>query len=124
MEKIQENSQEKVQEKILLEKTQQDKTLIDEKPLTTMEVKLLGQKIVLKCTESDPEVIRQIIQLVSIRLSEAEVRGQGSPPHHVALLALLDLAEEMIKIRKKSFDFRSQLDEKSSKLLSLVEADF
>ena len=94
------------------------------KQQTMMEVKLLGQKIVLKSSESDPEIIRQVIQLVTARLSDAENRSRGAPPHQVALLALLDLAEEYMKAKRRTLDFKLQADENSSKLLSLVEAEF
>jgi cell division protein ZapA (FtsZ GTPase activity inhibitor) len=90
----------------------------------TTEVKLLGQKIVLKSSEMDPEVVRQVIQLVTLKLSESEARSQGAAPHQVALLALLDLAEEYIKAKKRTSDFKQQLDDKSSKLLNLVENEF
>ena len=91
---------------------------------STIEVKLLGQRIVLKSSELDPEVIRQVLQLVTLKLSEAEGRSRGAAPHQVALLALLDLAEEYVKAKKRTLDFKQQLDDKSSKLLSLVEAEF
>ena len=92
-------------------------------PQTLLEVKLLGQKIVLKSTETDPETLRQVVQLVTSKLTESESRSRGAPPHQVALLALLDLAEEHLRAKKRTLDFKSQLDEKSSKLLSLVEAE-
>ncbi len=89
----------------------------------TTEVKLLGQRIVLKTSEKDPETIRQILQLVVLRIEEAEKRSKGAAPHQIALLALLDLAEEYIKAKKRTVDFKQQLDDKSSKLLSLIEAE-
>lgn len=91
---------------------------------TTMEVRLLGQKLTLKSTEEDPEIIRQIIHVASARLSEAEINGRGAPPHQIALLALLDLAEEYVKAKRRTLDYQTQLDEKSSKLLSLVENEY
>lgn len=90
----------------------------------TTEVKLLGQRIVLKSSETDPEVIRQVLELVSARVGEAEKRSNGAAPHQIALLALLDLAEEYVKAKKRTLDFKQQLDDKSSKLLGLVEAEF
>ena len=69
-------------------------------------------------------MIRQVLQLVSLKVSEAEKRSKGAAPHQIALLALLDLAEEYIKAKKRTLDFKQQLDDKSSKLLSLVEAEF
>lgn len=93
------------------------------KSQTIMDVKLLGQKIVLKSTESDPEMLKQVIQLATSRLNEVESRSKGAPSHQIALLALLDLAEEYVRAKKKTMDLKTQLDEKSSKLLSLVEIE-
>jgi cell division protein ZapA (FtsZ GTPase activity inhibitor) len=90
----------------------------------TTEVKLLGQRIVLKTSEADPEVLQQVLQLVTLKISEAESRSRGAAPHQVALVALLDLAEEYIKAKKRTLDFKRQLDDKSNQLLSLVEAEF
>jgi cell division protein ZapA (FtsZ GTPase activity inhibitor) len=90
---------------------------------STLEVTLLGQRIVLKSSETDPEMIQQVLQIVSAQLSEAESRSKGMAPHQVVLLALLDLAEEYVKAKKRTLEFKQQIDSKSSKLLSLVEAD-
>jgi cell division protein ZapA (FtsZ GTPase activity inhibitor) len=92
--------------------------------VSTLEVKLLGQRIVLKSSETDPELIREVLDLVSRKLDEAENRSRGAPPHQTAVLALLDLAEEYIQAKKRTLDFKQQLDEKSSELLSLVETEF
>jgi cell division protein ZapA (FtsZ GTPase activity inhibitor) len=97
--------------------------MITQKQQTT-EVKLLGQKIILKSSESDPELVKQVVQLVTMKLSEAEARCRGSAPHQVALVALLDLAEEYLKAKKRTLEYKRQLDDKTEKLLGLVEAEF
>src|SRR5690242_10243759 len=88
----------------------------------TSEVKLLGQKIVLKSSEADPETVQQVIQLVNNKLGEAENRSKGVVPHQVALLALLDLAEEYVRAKKKTMELKTQLEEKSTRLLNLIES--
>lgn len=90
---------------------------------STTEVKLLGQRIVLKSSETDPEVIRQVVQLATLKLTESEGRNRGAAPHQIALLALLDLAEEYVKAKKRTMDFKQQVDDQSNHLLSLVEAE-
>ena len=89
----------------------------------TTEVKLLGQRIVLKSSETNPEVIEQVLKLVSLKVSEAEKRSKGAAPHQVALVALLDLAEEYIQAKNRTLDLKQKWDDKSSRLISLVEAD-
>lgn len=89
----------------------------------TTEVKLLGQKIVLKSSETDPDTIHEVVQLVTLKLAEAELRSKGAAPHQVALVALLDLAEEYVKAKKRTLEFKQQVDDKSTQLLDLVEAE-
>jgi cell division protein ZapA (FtsZ GTPase activity inhibitor) len=89
----------------------------------SIEVKLLGQKIVLR-TAGDPELVREVVDLVTIKLRESEGRGKSPAPHHVALLALLDLAEEYVKAKRRAADHRQQVDDKSRELLGLLEAEF
>jgi cell division protein ZapA (FtsZ GTPase activity inhibitor) len=84
----------------------------------------LGQRIVLKSSETDPEVIKQVLSLVSDKLTEAEGRSRGTAPHQIALLALLDLAEEYVKAKRRTLDFKQQVDDKSNQLLNLIEAEF
>jgi len=88
---------------------------------TTTEIKLLGQKIVLKSSETDPEVLNQVIQLVTTKLDEAGSRARGAAPHQIALLALLDLAEEYCCAKKRTSDFKQQVDEHANQILGWVE---
>ena len=89
----------------------------------TIEVKLLGQKFVLKSSECDPDWVREVVDLVSLRLDEAEKRGRGVAAHQVALLALMDLAEEYVKAKKRIFEYQKQVDEKANRLLGLLESE-
>ena len=90
---------------------------------TPLEIKLLGQKIVLKTTESNPELAKEIVNLVSSKIKEAESRVKSPAPHQVVLIALLDLAEEYVKAKRKTLDFKREMNEKSSHLLSLLDPE-
>ncbi len=86
------------------------------------EIRILGQKISLKSTEKDQEVIRQIIDLVSLKLQIAEGRaGKNPTPHQVTLLALLDLAEDYVKAKKRTSDFKKKIHEKSEAIATLFD---
>ena len=90
------------------------------------EIKLLGQRIVLKASDKNPEFVQEVLSLVSGRLAEAEERGKAnsnSAPHQVTLIALLDLAEEYVKAKKRVMEYQVQLDHASEQLLKLVGAD-
>lgn len=90
----------------------------------TIEVKLLGQRVLLKSSEADPEIMQQAVRLASNLLSDVETRSPDLPPHQVALLALLDLAEEYTKAKMRTEEYKRQVEFKSSKIFSLVEAAF
>jgi hypothetical protein len=76
------------------------------------ELRLLGQRISLKRTGGDPELNSEAISLVASRLAEAEKRVKiPKNPQHVALLALLDLAEEYLLAKRRVAAYQVQLGE-------------
>lgn len=90
-----------------------------------IEIWLLGQKIVLK-SFGEPELVREVVELVSRKIKERESEQKGRtavPPHHVALLALLSLAEEHVQAKRRFSEHQRTMDEKSHQLMSLIEAE-
>ena len=86
-----------------------------------MEIKLLGQKLLLK-SDADPEVATEVLRLVSQRLGEAGTRTKrDNQPLHVALLALLDLAEEYVRAKRRFEDYQKTIEAKSEELKQLLE---
>lgn len=89
-----------------------------------IEIRLLGEKISLK-SSGDPELVKEVIEIVRIRIREAEKRVRGTvPPHHVAMIALLEMAEEYVQAKHRALNYRSQVDEKTRELSHLIEAEF
>ena len=89
-----------------------------------LEVSIQGQRIPLRARDDRAEKVQSVIELVSQRLREAEKRSKTSTaPHQVALLALLDLAEEHLMMREKTELFKKAMSEKSDRLISLLEAE-
>lgn len=90
----------------------------------SVEVRLLGQKVALK-SQGDPDRVREVVDLVSERLKEAEARARGTmAPHHVALLAMLDLAEEYVSAKERFGRHQEQVQETSRGLSSWIKAEF
>jgi cell division protein ZapA (FtsZ GTPase activity inhibitor) len=91
---------------------------------SALEVSIQGQRIPLRARDDDPSRVQEVIELVSQRLRDAEKRSRASTaPHQVALLALLDLAEEHLQMKKKTELFKRAMSEKSDRLISLLEAE-
>lgn len=88
-----------------------------------VEARLLGQKLVLKTTEADAALVQEVLDLAKGKLDEASVRSKGAAAHQVALLALLDLAEEYLKAKRRTQEHLARVDDKSSQLLKMIEAE-
>ena len=87
------------------------------------EVSVFGQKVVLRNSGDDPELVKKAVELVVTKVEEADGRAQGAAPHYVALLALMDLASEYLRAKEKTEGYKRQVDEKSARLLSWIEAE-
>ncbi|MCM2278376.1 MAG: cell division protein ZapA [Oligoflexia bacterium] len=90
-----------------------------------LEIKLLGQRIALKATQTDPVRTREVVEFVSAKLRKAEKRAPKGlvSPHQVALLALLELADEYLEAREKTSVFKEEIERRSSRLLSIIESE-
>jgi len=88
----------------------------------SIEIKVAGQRIALKSSNDDSEHVQNVQKLVALKIKDAESRCSSSTaPHQVILLALFDLAEEYLKAKKRTGDYKRKLDEKASALVSLIE---
>lgn len=89
----------------------------------TIDIQLLGQKITLK-SSGDPEVVQEVVDLVKRKIGEAEGRKKGvMPPHHVALLALLDMAEEYVQAKRRVAAYQREVDDKSREIQTLIQTE-
>ena len=89
----------------------------------SMEFTILGQRIPIRTSEKDPELVAEISSMVSLLLKNAELRTtrSGAVAHQVALLALLDLAQEYVKAKRRTATFKRNVTEKSARLTELVQ---
>lgn len=88
----------------------------------TVQLSFMGQKVVLK-SEGDPELIQEAVDLATLRLADAETRIKGVAPHHVALLALLDIAEEYVRSKRRSVEHKRKLEKRTTELMGLLDQE-
>jgi cell division protein ZapA (FtsZ GTPase activity inhibitor) len=95
-------------------------------PLTT-EISLLGERITLRTTDNDPEFTAEVIELVSNRLEAVEKRiqakGLKTAPHQVTLLALLDLAEEYVRAKKRTAQYKAEIEHRCTELSNEISKE-
>jgi hypothetical protein len=90
---------------------------------STIELTLMGQKIVLK-TSADPKKVEAIVSLVKERLEQSEKRLKGnSAPHLAAILALFDLGEEYLEAKKRTQDHLLQIETRTKSLTDWIRAE-
>jgi len=85
-----------------------------------IELNFLGQKICVK-SSADKDLVNEVADLVTQKLTEATKRGQGLAAHQVALLALLDITEEYVMAKRRVMEHRIKIDEKSKELSAWIE---
>lgn len=89
-----------------------------------VELSLFGQKIVLKHRAEDPALVEQVVELVNLKVKEAQARvPKGSAPHQIALVALLDLSAEYLKAKLRTEDFKHEVDRKCDELMNWIETE-
>ena len=91
---------------------------------TQIEVDLLGEKLLLRASE-DPEIVQEVAELVKLRLQESRRRlsqkAEAPSRQNILLLALLDLAEEYVKSKRRGLVHRSRIGTKLVEIRSMLE---
>ena len=88
----------------------------------SVDVFLAQQKLTLK-TDQDPADVQRVADYVNSRLAEIQPAGQA-PSHQVLLLLTLTLADELLKLREGDAQFRAEVKERSSMILTQLEREF
>jgi cell division protein ZapA (FtsZ GTPase activity inhibitor) len=86
-----------------------------------VEIDLLGQKIILRASEDDPELLSEIMELVRTKVKSAEKRTKGAAAQQVLLLAMMEIAEEYVKAKHRTIQFKREVGDRSDNLLKVIE---
>lgn len=91
--------------------------------MSTIELALFGQKIHLKHGFDDPLFAEEVARLVTRKVKEAQARGpKAAAPHHVALIALLEIAAEYLQARSRVEDYQRELEGKVAELKTELQS--
>lgn len=92
----------------------------------SVELTLFGQKIVLRHKaegEADAAIVGEVMAIVSDKIKQAQSRApKGSAPHHVTLLALMDLASEYLQAKSRTQEYQREMEAQSASLLTAIES--
>ena len=85
-----------------------------------IQVQIFGQVYNLR-TRDDAERVRRVAARVDQKMNEVADRGAGADSYRVAVLAALELADELVRIEDDASDLRSRVAEKSRRIESILD---
>jgi hypothetical protein len=71
-------------------------------------LQLKGERISIR-TSSDESVAEEVVRLVQSKIDSVAQKNPSRPAHHIALLALLDLAHDHVLARRDFETFRDRV---------------
>jgi cell division protein ZapA len=86
----------------------------------SMSLELFGQRITV-LSDNDEDRVRDMVDYVNRKLEEARNSSRKIQTDQIALLAALNIAEELFKERQDSANLRRRVRERSVKLLSAID---
>jgi cell division protein ZapA (FtsZ GTPase activity inhibitor) len=86
----------------------------------SMNLELLGQRLTV-LSDNDEGRVRDLVDFVNRKLEEAKDTAKRAQPDQVALLALLNVAEELFREKQTNASLRRRVRERSVKLLGAID---
>jgi cell division protein ZapA (FtsZ GTPase activity inhibitor) len=83
----------------------------------SLNFQLLGQKIVVK-TQEEADLAIHAIQIAQNKINEIQSRAPQLGPQALSVLALVEIAGDLVRDRKKMHDYRHELDKKCTTLMT------
>ncbi|MCF8043886.1 MAG: cell division protein ZapA [Desulfarculaceae bacterium] len=87
------------------------------KPVT---VEILGNEYVLR-SEAGEERVREVAELLNQRLGEVQSANKTSSTLAAAVLAALNITNELLQLRDQQEKLFQEIEAKTEKLLSMIE---
>ena len=83
------------------------------------EFEVLGQKIVVR-TQEEADLALHALEIVNKKIEALKEKTPHLAPHQLSVLALVEVAGDLVKDRKVMDDYRHELDQKCSYLLTAL----
>jgi cell division protein ZapA len=89
--------------------------------MRTFEVKILGQRYKVRSDEGE-EYIQRLADYVNEQLAEAQKGSRSVATHTVAVLAALNIADNLLKLQQQDRRLKKEVKERIRRILKLVRA--
>jgi cell division protein ZapA len=85
-------------------------------------VEVAGQKLTLK-TDADEAYVKSLARFVTEKIDEARAATRTVSTQSLAILAAMNVADELYQARRGAADLRRRVREKSRTILEIIERD-
>lgn len=83
-------------------------------------ITILGQELSV-ISDSEDEKVANVVQYVNEKIDEVLRSGKGIKTLNVAILAALNISEELLKLKGVNQELCDQLENRAEKLIQLIE---
>ena len=83
-------------------------------------ITILGQELSV-LSDSEDEQVAEVVQYLNKKVDEILHSGNGNKTLNVAILAALNISEELIKLKGVNKELCDQLENRAEKLIQLIE---
>lgn len=83
-------------------------------------ITILGQELSV-ISDSEDEQVAEVVQFLNKRVDEILHSGNGLKTLNVAILAALNVSEELLKLKRVNHELCDQLENRAEKLIQLIE---
>lgn len=83
-------------------------------------ITILGQQLSVM-SDSEDEQVAEVVQFLNKKVDEILHSGNGLKTLNVAILAALNISEELLKLKGVNKELREQLENRAEKLIQLIE---
>ncbi|MBN1365708.1 MAG: cell division protein ZapA [Syntrophaceae bacterium] len=83
-------------------------------------ITILGQELSV-LSDSEDEQVARVVQYLSKKVDEISHSGNGLKTLNVAILAALNISEELVKLKEVNKELNDKLESGADKLIKLIE---
>lgn len=83
-------------------------------------ITILGQQLSV-VSDSEDEKVAEVVQFLNKKVDEISHSGNGLRTLNVAILAALNISEELLKLKGVNKELCEQLENRAEKLIQLIE---
>lgn len=85
-------------------------------------VSVANQRLSLK-TDAKPKYVKELADLVDLKLKEAKKAGRTVTTQSLALLAALNIADELLQLRESHETLKREVRDRSRRILRALESE-